>query len=574
MTPRRLHSLLLSAFLAGNLLLGAAAVPSSAAAAEEYIACAPAEQDTVSAQVYDGSSDPLPQTDLEAVRKCLQNTYLYDIPDEILQLDSIQEMIAAVKERFHDPYTRYVTAEEYEAFLDAINREYGGIGTVLDGAPGGVSITSVTPGSPAEEAGLLAGDLITAADGVLLAGMPVSEAAALLKGVPGTVVDLTVLRDGHPLHVGVTRAVIDLPQVTGELLDGHIGYIRIATMGNETTEQFLAAADQLAAEEADSYILDLRGNGGGYILPAFEIADFLLPPGSRLIGLGSKLDTLYLDSSTGPLWDPGKPVLLLVDRNTASAAEILTASLQDNHAVYTLGENTYGKGVGQSNVPLPEGGMLFLTDTEFIRASSGEGYNHTGLQPDLNLAALPADDWLRIAAMLLHPEAGMKDGDLRLRLGDQVIELSGESLRQEQNTAAFRHLLQKAETDSVELRSGSAWIAAGDEAVEKLWPLYYPGFKDMGAMEQVPLDKTFHVVFSQSMNPDSVTPERVRLVEKETGHEVPVTVGWSRTDELHIVPAEPLTAGTAYWLAVQPPMQSAAGTPLKSGAVLEVTTVD
>ncbi|MCZ8520800.1 MULTISPECIES: S41 family peptidase [Paenibacillus] len=571
MTARRLHSLLLSAFLAGSLLVGAAAHPAPAAAEDEDRVCAPAGEETVSSDVYDGSIDPLPQTDLEMVRMCLQNNYLYEVPADILRMGSIEDIIAAVQVQFGDPYTRYMTAADYETYLGRINREYAGIGTFIQGASGGLVITEVYPHTPAQEAGLLAGDVIKAVDGAILAGMPEAEASALLRGEPGSIVHLSVQRGDQTIEIPVTREYIDLPVVTGALLDGHIGYIRIATMADDTTEQFLSASDSLTQEQPDSYILDLRGNTGGMVLPAVEIADFLLPPGSGMIQLSTRQDWNALESASGPLWDPGKPVFLLVDRLTASAAELLASSLQENHAVYTLGETTFGKGVSQLHIPLPEGGVLLLTDMEFLGGVSGESYNHIGLKPDLSLASLPAEDWVKIAEMLLHPEAGTKDGDLRLRLGSQQLQLSGESLRLEQNTAAFRHLLQQAEPGSVEIRSGAAWIQAGGAALEKRWPLYYPGFKDMGTLEQVPLDKTFHVVFSQSMNPDSVMADRVRLTEKETGHAVPVEVSWSRADELHVVPAEPLKAGTAYWLAIQPPMQSAQGSPLKSGAVLEVT---
>ncbi|WP_426452620.1 S41 family peptidase [Paenibacillus sp. S-38] len=574
MTARRVHSLLLSAFLAGSLLLGAAAHPAPAAAEDETSVCASAGEETVSSNVYDGSIAPVPQSDLEMVRMCLQNNYLYEVPADILEMDSIKDMIAAVQGRFGEPYTRYMTAAEYEDYLGRINREYGGIGAFIQGVSEGLVITDVYPDTPAQEAGLLVGDFIKAIDGNLLAGMPESEAAALLRGEPGSVVYLSVQRDDRTIEIPVTREFIDLPVVTGTLLDGHIGYIRLITMADDTTEQFLAAADSLAQENTDSYIIDLRGNTGGLVLPALEIADLLLPPGSGMIQLSTRQDGNTLESASGPLWNPGKPVFLLVDRLTASAAELLTSALQENQAVYTLGETTFGKGVSQLHIPLPEGGVLILTDMEFLGGVSGESYNHIGLKPDLSLASLPAEDWLRIAAMLIHPEAGTKDGDLRLRLDGQELMLSGEVLRQEQNTAAFRHLLQRAEPGSVEIRSKEAWIQAGEAALEQLWPLYYPGFKDMGTMGQVPLDKTFHVVFSQSMNPDSVTADRVRLVEQETGHEVPVAVSWSRTDELHVVPAEALKAGTAYWLAIQPPMQSAQGNPLKSGAVLEVTTVE
>lgn len=302
-------------------------------------------------------------------------------------------LVAALDDR----YSVYLTPEEYRAALEGLAGSFVGIGVrvrlsgstgeVADCAPLGpdcrLTVESVIPGSPAERAGIRAGDVIEAIDGEPVAGLVLDEATARIRGSEGSAVVVTIRRaEGGSLELRLSRARIAEPEVTAATLAADVGYIRLAGVTDEAVGQLDAAlrADLDAGRRA--IILDLRGNVGGSTTAIGRIASQFLAGGI----LGSTVDaagrvTPVPVAPGGIATDPAIRLVLLVDRTTASASEILAAALRDAGRARLVGERTFGKGIGQTFLPV-EGGGLKLTTTRWI-TPAGRSYHGTGLEPDV-----------------------------------------------------------------------------------------------------------------------------------------------------------------------------------------------
>ena len=292
--------------------------------------------------------------------------------------EQLKEMIASTG----DPYAEYFTAEEYDEFLKRYAGEYVGIGVGVVQDGGDVLVMGVFEGSPAEKAGIVNGDVIAKVDGKIPAD--VDDAVDMISGDPGTPVTVTIRRDGEELEFEMKRAKIDQDSVEFYRVDGSedTGYIRIASFITDTDKDFKAAVKQLKDEGCTKFIIDLRNNGGGLTDASIEIADYLLPS-CRIMSETTKsgAETVY-SSKPG---SAGIDYVVLVNENTASASEILTAAIQDNNGGKVIGSKTYGKGVTQSTHKFRDGSAVKITATEYFRPN-GEPVNGVGITPDIEAA--------------------------------------------------------------------------------------------------------------------------------------------------------------------------------------------
>lgn len=280
-----------------------------------------------------------------------------------------------------DPYAEYFTAEEYEQREKRYAGEFVGIGigTVQDGDR--ILIKTVLEDSPAEDAGIKEGDEIVSVDGKT--PEDVDDAIDMVSGKAGTRLTLTVRRDGELIDFTVNRAKIEMDSVGYFVVDDHpdIGYIGVASFIKSTDEDFRMAVKDLKAKGCDKFIIDLRNNGGGLTDQSIKIADFLLPE-CRIMSEKTKSgkETVYnSDASSADL-----DMVIVVNGNTASASEILTAALQDNGAGKVIGSKTYGKGVTQTVKPFKDGSAVKYTITEYFRPN-GETVNGIGITPDIEV---------------------------------------------------------------------------------------------------------------------------------------------------------------------------------------------
>lgn len=270
-----------------------------------------------------------------------------------------------------DPNTTYLTPERLERLERQASNSYVGVGLVVDSRDGWIYVTQPRAGSPAERAGILAGDRLVELDGRSMRGWTVEEARNALRGPPGTGLRLTVQRgngEGSRHTFALERAaIVNRSVVRANVLDGGVGFLAITTFSDSTVVELVHTVDSLRAAGARSLIVDLRGNPGGLLAQGVQVADLFLDAGRRIVstrGRVANANTQYVDS-TAQRWTD-MPVALLVDHLTASAAEIVAGALQDNDRALVVGRATYGKGSAQAIYRLDNGAAVSLTNARWV----------------------------------------------------------------------------------------------------------------------------------------------------------------------------------------------------------------
>lgn len=299
---------------------------------------------------------------------------------------SIEGMLASL----HDPYSEYLSPHAFSDFDESPT--FSGIGVEVAPAPQGLRIVRVFDSSPAQRAGLQPGDLIVAVNGRSIAGLSIAASRALIVGPPGSVVALTVIHDGTRHTVRVMRETITAPVVASAMhvvAKHKLGVVYLATFSEGAAFQVREAVQQLLARGAQGIVLDLRDNGGGLVSEAQAVASIFIPSGVIVTTRGRSQPTVVLRASGGAI-SPSIPMVVLVDHDTASAAEIVTAALQDHHRARVIGTHTYGKGVFQELQPLRGGGGIKITVGEYYtpdgRNLGGGGVSEgAGITPELSL---------------------------------------------------------------------------------------------------------------------------------------------------------------------------------------------
>jgi carboxyl-terminal processing protease len=290
-----------------------------------------------------------------------------------------------------DPYAAYYTADEYENFRRKYESGYVGIGIGVVEEDGEILIKTVFEDSPAGTDGIKEGDVLTKIDGKKPAD--IDDAMDLLSGEPGTPVTVTVRRGDEEIDVNTNRARVEQDSVTYAALEDHpdIGVVRISGFIDGTADEFRDAVRSLEADGCSRYIIDLRSNGGGLTDESIKVADYLLPA-CRIMSENYKngKETVYNSKPD----TAGIHYVVLVDGDTASASEILTAAIQDNKGGTIIGSKTYGKGVTQKTHKFEDGSAIKITETEYFRPN-GEPVNGVGVTPDVEVA----DDEVREAAI-------------------------------------------------------------------------------------------------------------------------------------------------------------------------------
>ena len=301
-------------------------------------------------------------------------------------LDDVALMRGAIRgmmEAVGDKQTFYMDPVVYETETSALSGEYEGIGAFVDTTGEYLSIISPIEGSPAEAAGLKAGDLIIAIDGVDMTGTPPEEARQKVIGPAGTTVTLSVAREGQeePLEFIITRAKITIPSVTGKMLENDIAYIDINQFGDKTTSELNTTLEELLPQNPKGIIIDLRNNGGGYLQTSIEVASEFIDKGVILYeqyGDGTR-DT-YNALGNGRATD--LPIVVLVNEGSASASEILAGALQDYGRAKLVGVISYGKGSVQQWIPLSgENGAARVTIARWLTPDE-RLIDGVGLTPD------------------------------------------------------------------------------------------------------------------------------------------------------------------------------------------------
>lgn len=309
---------------------------------------------------------------LEDIYKYIETTY-YEEPDMDKLMDGACKGFV---DALGDPYSSYMTKKEYDSWMTNIESEYSGVGITFSlDMEGRYVVVSVEKDSPAEAAGIKAGDILLKADGKAYDDMELFAAA--IRGEEGTIVKLTYSRDGKEKTVNITRKKITQHSVYNEMLDEETAYIAISSFIDNTAEDFSDALETVEEKCAEKLILDLRNNGGGLLTSCINVADEFLDEGT----------VVYVEGRTGKREDysakdgkTGLETVVLVNENSASAAEILAAALQDNGCIL-VGKTTFGKGVIQSTAELKDGSALKWTIMQYF-SPKGNVINKKGVTPD------------------------------------------------------------------------------------------------------------------------------------------------------------------------------------------------
>jgi len=315
------------------------------------------------------------------------NRFYVDKIDEVaLEEGMYKGLVAGVG----DPYTTYMSKEEFEDFQTETTGRYAGIGVVVSVDQTDQLITVVSPfeGSPGAEAGLIPGDKIIKVNDFEVTGDDLNEAVSMMKGPAGTKVKLTVYRKSEfkTFDVEITRANIDYPKVSHKMLDGNIGYIKIVSFDEVTYDQFMTAYKDLTSKGQKGLIIDLRNNPGGLLSIVTKIADQLLPEGMIVYTeeKNGKKDTYLSDANEIKV-----PLVILVNQNSASASEILSGAVKDHNKGKLVGTTTFGKGLVQSIYPLGDGSAIKITISKYY-TPSGVCIQGIGIEPDY-VVELPDD---------------------------------------------------------------------------------------------------------------------------------------------------------------------------------------
>lgn len=337
------------------------------------------EQTDISSLLSNSSSDSDSiSKSINYIRKILDKYYLNDIDEEKAKETAIQGYVAGLE----DPYTEYIPKDEMEDYTVNLMGRYVGIGIYMtaDTEKDAIKVLRPIKGSPAEEAGILAGDTIMSVDGVKYVAKDMSIAADAIKGEEGSIVKLEILRNQEIKTFEITRRKVVTNPIESKKLENNIGYIQVTSFDEETAEDFRIKFEELTDQGITSLIIDLRNNGGGLVEQALKIADYIVPKGKELLITADKNKNEKIEKAEQDVLID-MPIVVLVNGNTASSSEILAGALKDLNEATIMGTTTYGKGVIQQFLTLRDGSGLKVTTHEYYTPNRNK-INGVGIEPD------------------------------------------------------------------------------------------------------------------------------------------------------------------------------------------------
>ena len=336
----------------------------------------------------------------------IHDDYFHTVDSNDLENASIASIVAHLKERYHDRFSHYFTKSEYDRFKEGSS--LSGVGIAVNEVPRGLRVATVYKHTPARDAGIHPGEVITGVNGHSIAGKDADAVTSQIRGPAGTKVTLTVAsRDGGSRDVALTRAQVEIPQVTGriEKVGGKkVGYVRLAGFFPGAHGELRKEVERLYQQGAQGLVLDLRGNGGGLLTEAVLVSSIFVPNGVIVSTHGRTQHTRSFDATGDSL--PKHPMVVLINGDTASASEIVTAALEQAGIAKVAGTTSFGKGTFQEVIPLENGSALDLTVGEYL-TRNGTSINGIGIAPQVKAKDNPStkpDEGLRQALQTLAPQ--------------------------------------------------------------------------------------------------------------------------------------------------------------------------
>lgn len=317
-------------------------------------------------------------SELSKYKRLIDKYFLGDVDEEKLKEGAIKGYI----EGLDDQYTEYISKDDMKDYLEDATGNFVGIGIYMtkDADANKIMVLSPIKGSPAEKAGILPGDYIVGVDDVTYTAEDMSVAANKIKGEVGSSVKIEILRNSETKTFEITRENIKVNPVEGQVLENNIGYIEFSSFDDGTADDFKAKYEELEKQGIKSLVIDLRNNGGGIVSEALQIADYILEKDDVILYEVDKNNKEEIKKSEN---DPiiNMPIVLLTNGNTASSSEILAGALKDQEKAKIVGTKTYGKGVIQQLLTLPDGSGLKITSEEYLTPNKTK-INKIGIEPD------------------------------------------------------------------------------------------------------------------------------------------------------------------------------------------------
>lgn len=331
--------------------------------------------------VFDGSDGVASTAKLKEIKALIDRYYLEDVDEDQLEAYTYKGLLAGLG----DPYSTYYTKEEYEDLTESMEGVFSGIGAVLqqDADDGTIKVVRVIKDSPAEEAGVKANDILYKIEGKKISSdEDLSEVVSRVKGKEGTNVNLTFLRNEEEMDFTITRKQIENPTVEYEMLDQSIGYIQITEFEEVTVDQFENAMEELEKDGMEKLVLDLRDNPGGLLSSVVSIADQFIEEGMIVYTEDKNGNREEYTADSKESFD--QPLAVLINGNSASASEILAGAIQDYKIGTLVGTTSFGKGIVQSTIKLPDGSALKLTISSYY-TPEGRNIHEKGIDPDVEV---------------------------------------------------------------------------------------------------------------------------------------------------------------------------------------------
>ncbi len=378
-----------------------------------------------------GAAMELPLDELRAFSEVyarIKQDYVEEVDDKTLLEYAVRGMLKGL-----DPHSNYLDVSQYSDLQASTNGEFGGLGIEVGLEDGFVKVIAPIDDTPAHRAGIKAGDLITRLGDRSVKGMSLSEAVDLMRGEPGSELQVTLLRSGEdkPLTLTLTRDIIQVTSVRGHTLEQGIGYVRLSQFQARTADDMVKLLEKLKAENdgsLDGLVLDLRNNPGGVVKAAVGVADAFLTNGKIVYtdGRAERRSNTWHAEPDDLL--AGAPIVVLVNEGSASASEIVAGALQDHKRAIIMGKTTFGKGSVQTIMPLRDGGAVKITTARYFtpngRSIQAAGIEPDVLLPDVTITAVDSEASKRVkeadlAGHLSNPtEVAAKSGKVKAEIGD------------------------------------------------------------------------------------------------------------------------------------------------------------
>lgn len=336
---------------------------------------------------FEGEDDPVAQA-----KEVIQDNYFEEVPTERLEQSSIRGMVDQLRKTYDDRFSHYFSPEQLHTFEQGTSGRFDGIGLAVNEVPRGLRVALVYPDTPAEKAGITEGEVIVSVDGKSIEGEPADVSTGMIKGPPGTDVVLEIFspKTRKTRTITVERASVRIPAVQGRMIksdEGRFAWVQFATFSEGSHGELRDEVERLYRRGAEGLVLDLRGNGGGLLNEAVLAASIFVEDGT-IVSTRSRTQGDRKYKAVGDAIEP-RPTVVLVNKDSASASEILAAALQTYDIADVVGTRTFGKGTFQEVISLPAGGAVDLTIGQYLTAN-GTSIAGKGVKPDVRAEDDPA----------------------------------------------------------------------------------------------------------------------------------------------------------------------------------------